>query len=173
MSNFRFLLIVPLLIISLSVPAEICRWVDSDGTVHYADECPEGVEGSEVRLDSEPTAEQVRAAQDASQQRQLAKQPQEDAQTEPTLESAGPNSVDAKICIDAELAVDTLERPLPVYFDNARDLHHARSKHSAIYQGERDSLNDAERKKELARARYLISQHCGESKSDIIQQSDN
>ena len=28
--------------------AQMCKWVDEDGTVHYAQECPEGVESKDV-----------------------------------------------------------------------------------------------------------------------------
>jgi hypothetical protein len=168
----RLLLIVPLLIIPLAAQAEICRWVDSNGTVHYANECPEDVEGSEVKLDPGPSAEQVREAQENFPQSQLSEQVREDALTELAPEPADANPPDAEICIDAELAVDALERPVPVYFDEAGNLHHGRSKHSETYQGERHYLDDAERQEELARARRLISQHCGEAKSDIIEQSE-
>jgi hypothetical protein len=123
-------------------------------------------------MDPEPPAEQVRAAQDASRQRQLAKQAQRDSQAETTPESDDPNPSNAKICIDAKLVIYTLERALPVYFDEAGNLHHSRSKHSATYQGERHYLDDADRQTELVRARQIISLHCGESKADIIQQSD-
>ena len=168
----RLLPIVPLLMISLASQAEICRWGDSNGTVHYASECPEGVEGSEVKLDPEPTAEQVRAAQDSFKQSPLAEQAGEDAQTEVSPEPADPNALDAKVCIDAQLAEDMLERPLPVYFDEAGNLHHGRSQHSATYLCERRYREDVERQRELAYARQLISQNCGETKSDISEQSE-
>jgi hypothetical protein len=42
--------------------ADICKWVDDDGVTHYAMECPESVDASEVDIEEGPSAEQVDAA---------------------------------------------------------------------------------------------------------------
>ena len=169
--RFRtFMLILFLLVIPWSAQGEMCRWVDENGTVHYAEKCPEGVKGSGVRIDPGPTADQVRAAQEISRQHEQGRRDRDVAEPEPA--SSAQDSVSVEICIDATLAEDTLERPLPVYFDESGELHHGRSSHSQTYQGERRYLDDAERQAELTRVRQLISQHCGESKSDIIAQSE-
>jgi hypothetical protein len=44
------------------VDAEICKWVDEDGCVHYTETCPEGVEGTEVEIQPSPSREQVEEA---------------------------------------------------------------------------------------------------------------
>ena len=169
---YRFLMIVSLLTISPSTLGEICRWTVSNGTVPYADECPEGVEGADVMLDPQPPTEQVKTAEDRARQLQLAKQARKEAQTESIQQLADEDAVEAKICIDAKLALDTLEMALPVYLDETGVLHHNRSWHSETYQGNRHYLDENERKQEIARSRNLIDQHCGESKSDYIRQSD-
>jgi hypothetical protein len=32
------------------VKAEMCKWVDKDGCVHYAETCPEGIDGIEIEI---------------------------------------------------------------------------------------------------------------------------
>ena len=52
--------------IALLVPtksvAQICKWVDESGCVHYAETCPEGVDGEGFELQAPPTEEQIQAA---------------------------------------------------------------------------------------------------------------
>ena len=36
--------------------AELCKWVDENGTVHYATECPESVEGDSVSVEDKAPA---------------------------------------------------------------------------------------------------------------------
>lgn len=43
--------------------AQMCKWVDVDGSVHYAEKCPPGVDGSQVQLQAPPTAEEIQAAE--------------------------------------------------------------------------------------------------------------
>jgi len=43
--------------------AQMCRWVDENGTVHYAETCPEGVNSRTVELQAPPTGAQVEAAE--------------------------------------------------------------------------------------------------------------
>lgn len=45
-----------------SVAAQMCKWVDENGSVHYAERCPEGVEGERVELQPGPSPEQEEAA---------------------------------------------------------------------------------------------------------------
>ena len=44
------------------VNAEMCKWVDKDGCVHYAETCPEGIDGIEIEIQAPPSQEQVAEA---------------------------------------------------------------------------------------------------------------
>jgi hypothetical protein len=44
------------------VNAEMCKWVDEHGCVHYAETCPEGVEGTKVEIQPPPSRDQVEEA---------------------------------------------------------------------------------------------------------------
>ena len=37
-----------------SADAQMCKWTDEEGTVHYAEECPEDTEAESVTLDAAP-----------------------------------------------------------------------------------------------------------------------
>jgi len=38
--------------------AQMCKWVDKNGVSHYAQQCPEGIEGEQLMLDESPSKEQ-------------------------------------------------------------------------------------------------------------------
>jgi len=44
------------------VNAEICKWVDETGCVHYAKECPPGVDAERVEISEKPCVEDIQAA---------------------------------------------------------------------------------------------------------------
>lgn len=45
--------------VSLSINAEMCKWVDENGTVHYAESCPENVKSIEVEIQPPPSQKQA------------------------------------------------------------------------------------------------------------------
>jgi len=49
--------------VSGAVNAEMCKWVDENGTVHYAESCPEKVESVEVEIQPPPSQTQVAEAE--------------------------------------------------------------------------------------------------------------
>lgn len=59
---------VCLLALSCTASAgDMCKWVDEDGCVHYAEQCPPGVESETVTLQAPPSAEQAAHAADVYQ----------------------------------------------------------------------------------------------------------
>ena len=48
--------------------AEFCKWVDENGTVHYAETCPEEVDSTEIGTQAQPTQAQVEEAIRRSEQ---------------------------------------------------------------------------------------------------------
>lgn len=57
-----FLFGVSVLMIAGVASAGMCKWVDENGCVHYAETCPEGVAGTEVQIQPPPSQEQVTEA---------------------------------------------------------------------------------------------------------------
>lgn len=56
------------LVIASHSAAQICKWVDEDGVTHYAEKCPEEVNGQEVKIDSGPSETDVELARQRSEQ---------------------------------------------------------------------------------------------------------
>jgi hypothetical protein len=52
--------------VSLVVNAEMCKWVDEDGTVNYAESCPENIESVKVDIQPPPSQSQVAEAEQQS-----------------------------------------------------------------------------------------------------------
>lgn len=46
-----------LLISGAAHPSELCKWVDEEGTVHYAEQCPESIASTSVQIDSAAPAD--------------------------------------------------------------------------------------------------------------------
>lgn len=122
------------------VNAEMCKWVDEDGCVHYAEVCPEGVESTKVELQAPPSPAQV----DEAAKRFVNEQPKLNEKEEISSESAELSSV--KIyqmrdrCIEASLSLDALSKDLPVYYDHFGQLQaelwnypHVRLERSSSY----------------------------------------
>jgi hypothetical protein len=81
---FRLFVTVLLASAATHVPAtELCKWVDENGTVHYADKCPDSVDSDSVTVDEQdskgqgddPYAESRARMQQREDQGQAASQP--------------------------------------------------------------------------------------------------
>jgi len=59
------------LLIFESVTAQMCKWFDENGVSHYAEQCPEGIEGEQLILDEGPSKQQQ--AESESQSEELLK----------------------------------------------------------------------------------------------------
>lgn len=108
--------------------AEICKWMDENGGVHFAETCPEGVQATHVELQPPPSRSQV---EDASS-RYVNAQPQSSGQEE------DPAGIDTSLtvgtdqlrehCLKAKLSLDKLSSEYPVYYDQAGALRTDRHK---------------------------------------------
>jgi hypothetical protein len=110
----------------LSVPAaeSIYKWVDDDGSVHYADHPPPQVKISEqVGIESAPSDDVVRVAQErrhrlrtkqqSSQDQRSVEREQERVQTE--LEQAQQDDRQQR-CTKANEQIQSLDHHMPIYY---------------------------------------------------------
>ena len=136
---------LPALLLALAVPvawAQIYKWVDETGRVHYGEKPPPESKATTVKP---PPARQSAPAQDRDvkaqevefRQRQIQKQESEAAQAS---EAAQRNA----LCNDARQRLALAEQTVLV----------------RIEKGERAFLTDAEREAELARRRAAVTQYC-------------
>ena len=104
------------------VNAEMCKWVDEDGCVHYAETCPEGVENTEVEIQAPPSPAQVDEAIKRSADVQLQRSGREEMPSEPTKLSTIQIDQMRDRCIEARLSLDALSQGVPVYYDERGQL---------------------------------------------------
>ena len=170
-SSNKIVEFLTLLAIALSSSATIAatdvyKWVDEDGNVHYCDSPPEGVEVERIDIAPAPCAQATAADGDqletADDRYRRLKQEREAA--------AAGRAADDRSAIEREdrcaylrKQLISLQQQLPVYRDeegNFRTL----SRYDA-YDGKRQYLDDAERKKEIARVERDIELACEDPSS--------
>lgn len=143
--------------------ADLYKWVDETGTVHFAEICPEGVECTMVRtLPPRPGPESgtpARAMNDLAAQRAL--QPQQEAERpHAAREERSRRAAADAVCETLFAEREILELTLPIYRDDQLRLHYRDSLHHHWYEGERHYLEDRERAEQLTSVRKRIGTEC-------------
>ena len=154
--------------------AGICKWVDENGVVHYAETCPEDAKTSEVHIHAPPSQEQIeattrrseeslRTTKARSEQKKLEKE--QKALTRKTREES--TDIMTGKCAEARWNLAILQKPLPVYFDEDNLLHFNRSLHDSWYGGQRTYLDDQQRQTEIMHYTRVEEQTCTASEAEI------
>ena len=150
----RCLLIIPFLCLAWPLPAvaEVYRWVDADGQVHYGERPPpQGARKIELPETSKPSSEPDREAVDrrARQQRLLdAYEHERERKEAAAADAARARQADAARCADLHQHWRRLSFGGPVYYQRA--------------DGGRDYLNDEQREAAKQRLRPAYAAACGE-----------
>ncbi len=146
--------------------AEIHKWVDKDGNVHYSDSPPSDVITEKIQPPPAPSKDDIRRAQAAAnvlieQQRASADQ-RAQGREEKRLQKADSQvtaAIEERVCLDARMQLEVLKAPqTPVYRDD-QGKWRASWRHDT-YKGERTYLDDADRPTALTRARKNVEAHC-------------
>lgn len=120
------------------VNADMCRWVDEDGCVHYAETCPENVESTIVEIQAPPSPAQVDEANKRSADVQLERREREEVPSEPAELSTINVDQMRDRCIEARLSLDALSQGKPIYYDKSGQLQ-AELHQSVRFEFDRDS----------------------------------
>lgn len=104
------------------VNGEMCKWVDEEGCVHYAETCPEGVESTEVEIQPPPSQAQVEEAAKRFADVKLQRNEQGETSSEPSELSTFEFDQMRDLCIQASLSLDALSQDRPVYYDELGQL---------------------------------------------------
>ena len=150
----RCLLIIPFLCLSSPLPAvaDVYRWVDADGQVHYGESPPsEGARKIELPEASESSPEPDREAADrrARQQRLLdAYEHERERKEAAAADASRARQADAARCADLRQHWRRLSFAGPVYYQSP--------------DGGRDYLNDEQREAAKQRLRPAYAAACGE-----------
>ncbi len=149
----RLLVLLGLTILAGAAPAEIYKWVDAQGKVHYSDSPPPGDAANPVELPPQPSEESLERGREeiarrlqyqrddsAARREQKANQQQERQEQE---RAAAERQVR---CAFAKNQLQVLQMQAPVFTENEA--------------GEREYADDAYRASEQARFTQEIAQFC-------------
>ena len=158
MSNFLKLLLVILLIgFVVTNISGICKWVDENGVVHYAETCPEDVNTSDVQIHKPPSQEQVEATtrrsekiREDTQARSERREQEKEQQVMERQVREDTREIMTDKCAEARWNLTILHKQLPVYIDEENLFHFNRSLHDSWYTGRRTYLDDPQRQAEIA-----------------------
>jgi hypothetical protein len=174
MKTLPLIALIWLVVLPITGVTQICKWVDEHGVTHYAERCPEAVAGTEIEMAAQPSPAEVAAAIRQSEQmlaerqaRKALRQQDQAARDEETHARDEVADTNQQRCIEARWSLETLRRQVPVYRDDAGQLHFARSLHDLWYEGERTYLDDDQRPAEIAHYEHVEVQTCSERESDI------
>jgi hypothetical protein len=119
--------------------SDFCKWVDEEGTTHFAEDCPEASDGERVQV-SEPSAN--------GEDTELA-----EAVTEE-------ETIREMLCTNAQYSLDVLRRDVQVYFDEFGNLQYEWSYFSMNYDGPRRVLDDEQRTSQTLHWTALAEENC-------------
>jgi hypothetical protein len=152
----------------------ICKWVDENGVVHYAETCPDNTQSTDVPIIEPPSRKQVEEAnRNAEKVRNEVKSHSETLEQE-REQQAGESLADVETtnaniekCAEARWRLAILSKQLPVYYDEDNSLHFNRSLHHYWYTGNRNYLDDAQRQAEVLRYTSVEKEACTDTEADI------
>ena len=150
---------VLMLLLTGTAQAEIYRWVDADGKVHFTDSPPINVEATEVRIETQRIAPPDDPA-NRYQQDMMKLVEQRDEDRAASAPSAGQprRRGDPDECRQARADYYWLSQALATYVD-ADGNYRARYR-TDPYQGDRTWLDEAERLEAMDGAKNRIVAHC-------------
>ena len=107
-----------LVLFSGTCVAKMCKWEDANGVTHYAETCPEGVEGSKIDIRTSSPPVQMDETITKSADEQLQPREPEKVSSESIESSTQKIYKMRERCIEARLSLDALSQKLPVYYDS-------------------------------------------------------
>jgi len=149
--RFRALSVVVFLLLQLlpgALPAEIYKWTDADGRVHYGSSKPSDVESSTMQTPAPPPAAEVSRAERRLQEMLDRERDAEEPEPDPQAAEDARHERDARLaeCKSARYALRVLQLERPLYRTDA--------------SGKRIYLEDDQRAREIAEARARVKASC-------------
>ncbi len=143
--------------------AEVYKWVDEEGIVHYSDNPPQNAESERVQLPSTPgpKGDPSEALRRLLEQAEIATERRSEKRRAASAAKEGKRAARVardQRCLETRMQLAVLQEQRPVYRDEQGQfrLQWARDP----YTGERKYINDATRASEVARAHQEIAKSC-------------
>ena len=143
--------------------AEVYKWVDEEGIVHYSDNPPQNAESERVQLPSTPgpKGDPSEALRRRLEQAEKATERRSEERLAASAAKEGKRAARVardQRCLETRKQLISLQQRLPVYRDEEGTFR-TLSVYDA-YEGEREYLDDATRALEIDRVRYAITTNC-------------
>ena len=151
------------MVLSTASSADMYKWVDGEGHVHYGDKPPRGAENE--ALHSPPPVDRDEAARRRERLEKMEKEM--DVRMEDRRAKAAAKEVEKleqasvrERCLALRRELETFNFGIPVYRNEQGRLRHSWC--NDHYQGKRFYLDNDEWSREIAQLREDISTHCGD-----------
>lgn len=143
--------------------ADIYKWVDEEGNVHYNDNPPQNAETERVQLPStpDPKGDPSEALRRRLEQAEKATERRSEERQAASAAKEGERAAQVardQRCLESRKQLISLQQRLPVYRDEEGTFR-TRSIYDT-YEGEREYLDDATRTLEIDRVRHDITTNC-------------
>ena len=186
----KIILLLSVALIAIA-SAEVYKWVDEEGRVHYSDKPTDTHKSKEVDIEPGPSPEKIEKAREQAEkqkQRVHEKTVADQLEKEKRLAEKEKRLAQEQYCLEARKQLAILqEMHLPVYLDEQGKF---RAKWAYdTYQGKREYLDDAMRasateqarekvvanckhpddakEQELVRMRWIRSEYCAKHKAEL------
>lgn len=153
--------------------AQICKWVDDRGVIHYESECPDEGEGDVLDIDTKPVEGpnvDLRPAAETAEEEfppQLHDpSAQESIKVMPPQPSLLQDDEALERCVQATTNLVILQVEAPVFYDDEGVLHHGMSAAAREYEGPRTYVDDDDRAGEIRQYENYLSENCGRSEAE-------
>lgn len=160
----RILLFTLLTLSNVAALADIYRWVDKDGRIHYSDKPSSQFESRRVRTESTDVPKQTDEGEALRRLREQSEQATKNRSEAQRARSAAEQAANEERlaqeqrCLKARKQLAVLQEQLPVYRDEKGEF---RAKWSGdTYQGKREYLDNATRASEVKVVRQNIATYC-------------
>ncbi len=151
------------LILSAALSADVYKWVDEEGQVHYGDEPPASAETETVPspppVDREEAARRRDRLEQAVKEMEVRIEERRAKVAKKEVERQKRSGVRQR-CLGLRRELDVLDSGMPAYRDD-KGRFRVDWRYDP-YQGERQYLDDDERGVEIERVRGEITEHCGD-----------
>lgn len=147
------------LLIGADATAEIYKWVDRDGVVHYGDQTNAETRTAKTFHPSINTHLGDSATEDKAQTENDEKSDSVNRDAQPTAKARDDEARDSEgRCSDAKKRISLLNTQVPIYIDDQGNYRPRWSGDS--YKGERQYIDDDARKAELERMQAQVEKYC-------------
>ena len=161
-----------ILALLLATPAwaDVYRWVDKDGVVHYSDKPPESVEPESLQRLPEtgpPSANIGAQVYDDAMEQTRARREQREAEKQLSRAEREAREKDeanrAELCARAIHHLNILRKACPAFYDGAGVLRDQCPGFNFVWEGERSYIDDEERA-ELIEQYSKVAESCREAR---------